>query len=207
MKHKVHNKETSNNLELCIYDKGKETRERALRGKANKDEELFYKDVIRTEVKVKNGKLNSNKSQDKNNNKGKIRTKDLENYYNYEALGLYYTKTIIKIFGTEPFYRLDIALDKIQKNSQLKDSMKFKLCTLLKLINEKGYTRAKQVWIDTFSISTFNSHIKKIKTLGINILTFNTELNGEVIAYEKIPNFTQLDNSEMEFIQSYQTKF
>lgn len=207
MKHKVHNKATSNNLELCIYDKGKETRERALTGKANKDEELFYKDVIRTEVKVKNGKLNSNKSQDKNNNKGKIRTKDLENYYNYEALGLYYTKTIIKIFGTEPFYRLDIALDKIQKNSQLKDSMKFKLCTLLKLINEKGYTRAKQVWIDTFSISTFNSHIKKIKTLGINILTFNTELNGEVIAYEKIPNFTQLDNSEMEFIQSYKTKF
>lgn len=207
MKHKVHNKATSNNLELCIYDKGKETRERALTGKANKDEELFYKDVIRTEVKVKNGKLNSNKSQDKNNNKGKIRTKDLENYYNYEALGLYYTKTIIKIFGTEPFYRLDIALDKIQKNSQLKDSMKFKLCTLLKLINEEGYTRAKQVWIDTFSISTFNSHIKKIKTLGINILTFNTELNGEVIAYEKIPNFTQLDNSEMEFIQSYKTKF
>lgn len=85
--------------------------------------------------------------------------------------------------------------------------MKSKLCTLLKLINEEGYTRAKQIWIDTFSISTFNSYIKKIKILGINILTFNTELNGEIIAYEKIPNFTQLDNSEMEFIQSYQTKF
>lgn len=76
----------------CCYN---ETR-KALTGKANKDEELFYKDVIRTEVKVKNGKLNSNKSQDTNNNKGKIRTKDLEYYYNYEALGLYYTKTIKK---------------------------------------------------------------------------------------------------------------
>lgn len=41
--------------------------------------------------------------------------------------------------------------------------MKEKLCTLIMLINSDGYTDAKQTWINTFSISTFNNHIKKLE--------------------------------------------
>lgn len=41
--------------------------------------------------------------------------------------------------------------------------MKEKLCSLIRLINSAGYTRAKHIWIDTFSISTFNSRVKKLE--------------------------------------------
>lgn len=198
---------TSRNLEVCIYDKAKETKERLATGRANQDELIYYKGVIRTEVKVKNGKLNSNKSYDIGNNKTLTRIKELDVYYNRNSFDYYYSRTVAKIFGTEPFYRIDIALDIINNSDELTKNIKLKLCNLLQLINSKGYTDAKKYWESTYSISTFKTHIKKIRGLGLNPLTFNLKINDVDIDYETIPNFTLLDNAEMEFIKAHKQLF
>ena len=201
MKYREHKEESSNYLEITIYNKTKETEQRIASGKASKDELIRYKNVIRTEIKVKNGKLNSNKSQDKLNNKVNIRTKNLCNYYNADATKTYYSNNAQKIYGTETYYRIDVAIKIICDNEKLKDKMKEKLCSLIKLVNSLGYTEAKQIWIDTFSLGTYKNHIKKIRELGINVVTFDEVTNGKKTPYESIPNFSLLDNAEIEFIR------
>ena len=201
MKYREHKEESSNYLEITIYNKTKETEQRIASGKASKDELIRYKNVIRTEIKVKNGKLNSNKSQDKLNNKINIRSKDLCNYYNADATKTYYSNNAQKIYGTEPYYRIDVAIKMICDNVKLKNKMKEKLCSLIKLVNSLGYTEAKQIWIDTFSLGTYKNHIKKIRELGINVVTFDEVTNGRKAPYDSIPNFSLLDNAEIEFIR------
>ena len=201
MKHKQHKEESSNYLEVTIYNKTKEIEQKIAEGKADKKDLIRYKNIIRTEIKVKNGKLNSNKSQDQLNNKENIRTKDLETYYNLESLHKYYSNNARKIFSTEQYYRIDVAIRKINDSENVRATMKEKLCSLIRAINFNGYTRAKEIWVDTFSISTFNSHIKKIIELGINPVTFDNVLNGKKVTYETIPNFSLLDNREIEFIK------
>lgn len=197
MKHKKHREESSNYLEIIVYNKTKEIENRIANGKASKDELIKYKDVIRTEIKVKNGKLNSNKSQDQLNLKTDIRTKDLDKYYNSKATEDYYSKNAKKLFGTEPFYRLDIAIMKIENNRNIKTKMKEKLIALIKLINLEGYTVAKDIWVSTFSLSTFNLHIKRIRGLGMNVITFDNVIDGITVDYEYIPNFSLLENSKI----------
>ena len=199
MKYRQHKEKSSNYLEVTIYNKTKEIEERIATGKASKKELIKYKNVLRIEIKVKNGKLNSNKSQDQLKEKKNVRNKSLETYYNFKALDTYYSNTAKKIFGTEIYYRIDVAIKKINTSETLSIAMKEKLCTLIMLINSEGYTDAKQIWINTFSISTFNNHIKKIRSLGINEITFNEKINNEKIPYETIPNFSLIDNSEIEF--------
>ena len=207
MKYREHKEKSSNYLEVTIYNKTKETEQRIAEGRASKEELIKYKNIMRVEIKVKNGKLNSNKSQDQLSHKENIRTKDLDNYYNLKALHTYYSNNVKKIFGTETFYRIDIAISRICDSENLKPFMKDKLCSLIKLINKDGYTVAKQIWTDTFSTSTFNNHIKKIRKLGINAITFDEEINGIKVPYETIPNFSSLDNAEIEFIRRDTHKF
>lgn len=207
MKHRQHNEESSNYLEITIYNKTKEIEQKIANGTASKELLIRYKDIIRIEIKVKNGKLNSNKSQDQLKNKENVRTKELETYYNLEALNTYYSGNSKRIFGTDPFYRIDIAIKIIKDNETIRPTMKEKLCILIELINSDGYTRAKQIWSDTFSSKTFSNHIKKIKELDINPITFDNELNGKAITYETIPNFSLLDNGEIEFIKRNTIKF
>lgn len=207
MKHRQHNEESSNYLEVTIYNKTKEIEQKIAEGKADKKDLIRYKNIIRTEIKVKNGKLNSNKSQDQLNNKENVRTKELETYYNLEALNIYYSNNVKKIFGEEPFYRIDIAIKIINDNETIRPTMKEKLCTLIELINSDGYTIAKEIWSDTFSSKTFSNHIKKIKELGINPITFDNVINGKAVTYETIPNFSLLDNGEIEFIKRNTIKF
>ncbi len=207
MKHKQHKEESSNYLEVTIYNKTKEIEQKIAEGKADKKDLIRYKNVIRTEIKVKNGKLNSNKSQDQLSNKENVRTKDLETYYNFEALHTYYSNNSKKIFSTEPFYRIDIAIKILKYNENIRADMKKKLCVLIGLINSEGYTRAKQIWSDTFSSKTFGNHIKKIKELGINPVTFDNVINGKEVTYETIPNFSLLYNAEIEFIKRNKIKF
>ena len=47
----------SNYLEICLYNKDKETENKIKKGKANKAEKKKYKNIFRTEVKIKNLKL------------------------------------------------------------------------------------------------------------------------------------------------------
>ena len=70
-----------------------------------------------------------------------------------------------------------------------------------------GYSKAKQIWVNTFSISTFNSHIKKIRELGINVVTFDETIDNTKMPYETIPNFSMLDNAEIEFMKRNKYKF
>lgn len=207
MKHRWHKEESSNYLEITIYNKTKEIEQKIADGTASKELLIKYKNIIRTEIKVKNGKLNSNKSQDQLNNKENVRTKELETYYNKEALYTYYSNNAKKIFGTETFYRIDIAINKIKNSETIKPKMKDKLCSLLQLISKNGYSKAKQIWVDTFSISTFNSHIRKIRELGINVVTFDETIDNTKIPYETMPNFSMLDNAELEFIKRDKHKF
>ena len=207
MKFREHEEKSSNYLEVTIYNKTKEIEQQIAEGKADKKDLIRYKNIIRTEIKVKNGKLNSNKSQDQLNNKENIRTKDLETYYNFESLHKYYSNNDRKIFSTEQYYRIDVAIRKINDSENVRATMKEKLCSLIRAINFNGYTRAKEIWVDTFSISTFNSHIKKIRELGINPVTFDNVLNGKKVTYETIPNFSLLDNREIEFIKRNTIQF
>lgn len=93
MKNRQHEEKSSNYLEVTIYNKTKEIEEKIATGKASKKELIKYKNVLRIEIKVKNGKLNSNKSQDQLKGKKNVRDKALETYYNFEALDTYYSNT------------------------------------------------------------------------------------------------------------------
>lgn len=179
----------SNYLEICLYNKDKETENKIKKGKANKAEKKKYKNIFRTEVKIKNLKLNANK------NSGKILNKALETYYNDETTKYLYSNPIKKIFGENKFYRIDIALDIIERNEKMRKSTKNKLQELLKLINLCGFTSARKYWVEKYSEVTFRNHIKKIEALGINVLTFDKEIDGIEIKAEKMENFTNLKNS------------
>lgn len=85
--------------------------------------------------------------------------------------------------------------------------MKEKLITLIKLINTEGYTGAKNIQVETFSLTTFNLHIKRIRELDINVITFDQVIDGIKVDYEYIPNFSLLDNAEIEFIPIKQNTF
>lgn len=184
---------TSNYIEVTLYSKTLEMEHKVEEGRAPEYLKERYDNIFRTELKLKNGKLNANKRT------GKLLDKKLETYYNYDVTSGIYTGTITKIFGTNEFYRIDVALKKIEENKTIRQSIKQKLSTLLKLINKEGYTQAKIIWCDTFSAGTFKNHIKKIEALGINCITFDRIINGKLISREVIPNFTLIKNSVPDF--------
>lgn len=73
--------------------------------------------------------------------------------------------------------------------------MKEKLCNLLKTINEKGFTKAKESYKNK---KTFREHINKLKNLDISFLTFGTHINGKKIKAESIENFAIMNNDNIE---------
>lgn len=178
-------------IELISYDKEKE-----LRDKMKKKElsEIFaenesiddYIGVIRTEVKVKNRKLNYNK-------KSWGLAKELENYLDISMADYYFKNYAEKVWYAEPFYRIDIAIEKIRNSKEIKNNMKEKLCVLILKIHEDGLTKTQESYKKNYSDSTFKGHIDKIRSLGINPLTFS-----KMYDIEKIENFAKFhakDNS------------
>lgn len=189
-------KASSNYLEITIYDKCKETLKKFFKGKAILEDVEKYKNVIRTELKIKNGRLNIDKHNESMKNES-IK-KDLQTYYNSKKVQELYDDNVGKIFGAEDFYRIDEALQMIRKSKKLTKQMKSKLCKLLKLINKYGYTKARKEWLKEYSVKTFNSHLKKIESVGINVLTFDKVINGVNVNEKTISNFTLLKNGESE---------
>lgn len=169
-------------IELVSYDKEKELRNKM---KKKPFTEIFarnesiddYIGVIRTEVKVKNRKLNYNK-------KSWGVAKELGNYLDMNMADDYFKNYAEKVWYAEPFYRIDIAIDKIRNSKELKENMKEKLCALILKIHKNGLTQAQNFYKNKYSDSTFTSHIKKIRSLGINPLTFS-----KTYEIEKIENF------------------
>lgn len=182
-------KEMANYMELCLYNKTKEIELKILEGKAFETEKERFENVFRTEVKIKNGKINSNI------NKEKMKDKSIETYYNSKNTTELYNSPVKKIFGENDFYRIDVALKIIDRNKSIRNKTKTKLKLLLRKINKLGYTTAKEYWVKKYSEVTFRNHIKKIETLGINVLTFDRKINGQTVNRDKIKNFTNLENS------------
>lgn len=181
--------QSSNYLQIKLYDKDLETQYRIRKGKASIDELETYHNVIRTELRLKNGKLKSDKYEKFKTNQ-QIK-KDLHTYYNAETISKLYNDNVKPIFGTNDFYRIDEAL-KIIRKSSLKQNMKDKLCEFIKLINKHGYTEAEKIWLKTVSASTLRNHKKSIESLGINVLTFDKTIDNEPVNKKKINNFTLL---------------
>lgn len=161
--------EGSGYVEIIFYDKENEMLQLAKKGKTTFAEASKYKGIFRTEVRIKNRRLNYEKY------KNGI-SKDIGNYYNAIAAKLYFDYYINKILGSERFYRIDIAIKIIQNVQTLKNNMKEKLCNLLRAINENGFTKAKESYKNK---KTFREHINKLKNLDISFLTFGTHINGK----------------------------
>lgn len=180
--------EGSGYVEIIFYDKENEMLQLAKKGKTTFAEASKYKGILRTEVRIKNRRLNYEKYK-------KGISKDIGNYYNAIAAKLYFDYYINKILGSERFYRIDIAIKIIQNVQTLKNNMKEKLCNLLKTINEKGFTKAKESYKNK---KTFREHINKLKNLDISFLTFGTHINGKKIKAESIENFAIMNNDNIE---------
>ena len=184
----------SNYMELIQYNKTLQIERRIAEGKMSESERKKYIRIFRTEVRARNGKLNSNKS------KNKVKNKTLEAYYNDEKTTEIYNNFTHKIFGTNDFYRVDVALQIIETNNSLRASTKKKMCELLELINRDGYTKAKEYWIEQYCYKTFMNIASKIEELGINVLTFDKTIDSQSVGVEKIKNFTLLKNGVPEYI-------
>lgn len=98
----------------------------------------------------------------------------------------YYFNTYAeKIWYSEDFYRIDIALKIINNAKNLSKNMKEKLCNLLKAIHFLGFSYSQKLYDKKYSRVTFREHIKRIRALGINPLTFKS-----TYSIEKIENFS-----------------
>ncbi len=177
--------------EFVIYDKQLEQEDKFRKGKITQEELEYFEKVIRFEVRIKNEKLKNLKRKE---NWGL--DKDIDNYKDENIADELFNYYAEQAFFSEPFYRLDYAIRLIY-NSEQKPNMRKKLVKLVKAINEKGYTRAKQEYEYKHS---FNNHISILRNqLHINPLTFPTtwndkEGNTHKTTYTTIPNFIQKDN-------------
>lgn len=184
-------KSTSNKTaEFVIYDKQLEQEYKFRKGKITQEELDYFKRVIRFEVRIKNDKLNNLKT----NKKWEL-DKDIDNYKDENVADELFNHYAEQSFFKEQFYRLDYAIRLIY-NSGEKPNMRKKLVKLIKSINEKGYTRAKQEYEYKYS---FGEHIERLRKLGINPLTFRdtwTDKYGNThkTTYTTIPNFIQMKN-------------
>ena len=143
-----------------------------------------YKNILRTEVKVKNSHLHHQKRY-----YGIPKT--FRNYFSVEMAQKYFKKHIEPILYTEPFYRLDVAILEIYKQQTLQDFKKDRLAKFLTTINEVGITAAKEKYSD----ETFKDYINIIRALNINPLCFSSVIDGKEIAVKKMENFTLFENS------------
>lgn len=180
----TYNSERNNHVSITCYFK---EYERLADGDAAGAEK--YKNILRTEVKVKNRHLDYKKN---------VRDKTLANYFKEEVAQEYFTNYIEPVFYTEDFYRLDVAIDKIKKYKPKtkKDIVvtnleKKRACAFITEINQFGISEVKA----KFSEKTFKKYIAIIRNLEINPLCFSPVINGKKITIEKMENFTRFSSS------------
>lgn len=180
----TYSSERNNHVSITCYFKEYERLENGDLEGAEK-----FKKILRTEVKVKDKHLNYKKD---------VRDKTLANYFKEEVAQEYFTEYIEPVFYTEPFYRLDVALDKIQEYEPktkedivVKQLEKDRVCSFLTRINEVGITEAKS----EHSEKTLKKYFGIIKSLGINPLCYSPVIDGKEITIKKMDNFTLFKNS------------
>ncbi len=165
-------KPISSYTEVIVYDKEQERKDRLKTRKKSSRVELDikeYKNVFRTELRLKNKRLYYNKKHTLQIDK------TLNNYYNANISDECFRRYVEPIFYTEPFYRLDYAILAIQSDRRLTEKEAEKLCKLVTDINKKGFTKAKEEY--NYSEDTFESHIKVLRNIGINPLTFDEDID------------------------------
>lgn len=199
-------------IEVIIYDKEME-RKLGIRYDdyiSCNDVDQNFKGIFRTEVRIKNRKLNYYKYNEK-----WALSKDLGNYLSEDMKQYFFKQNAEKVWFSEDFYRIDVALNLIRNNDGLKDNMKKKLCDVLKSIRRNGYTRTRNNYgnmkrvddiqkaikaglspkyieklrtekLCSSDFVTFNSYIRRIRVLGINPLTFSRHYE-----LERIENFAR----------------
>lgn len=154
-------------IEIIVYFKDEQLKKQKKSGiKINIKE---FENVIRVEVRDKNKRLNYNIK-----NTFKME-KTIDNYYRENIADEHFTRYVEPIFYTEPFYRLDYALLSIQSDRRLTEAETEKLCKLVTDIYEKGFTRAKAEY--NYCDDTFENHIKLLRSIGINPLTFDEDID------------------------------
>ena len=152
--------------------------------KENPENAEKYKGIFRTEVKLKNGHLNYKKDS-------KQRDKTLKSYFDENVAKEYFEKYAQKIYYTEPFFRIDVAISKIYESKKLKEYMKIRLGEFLTRINEVGITESSK----KYNPRTFRNYIKKVREMGINPLCFSRYIDGKEIETRKMDNFIMFENS------------
>lgn len=148
-----------------------------------------YKGILRTEVKVKDKHLNYKKD---------VRDKTLANYFKEEVVQEYFTGYIEPVFYTEDYYRLNVAIDKIQEYKPktkndivVTDLEKKRACEFITEINQFGISSVE----DKYSDKTFKKYIGIVRSLNINPLCFSPVIDGKEITIENMDNFTRFSNS------------
>lgn len=158
--------------EIIVYDKEQERRDKLKNKKKSSHIELElkeYKNVFRTELRLKSKRLYYNIKHTLK------KDKTLDNYYNEEVADECFSLYVEPIFYTEPFYRIDYALLAIKTDKRLTETESEKLCKLVTDVYEKGFTRAKTEY--NYCDDTFEKHIKLLRSIGINPLTFDEDID------------------------------
>lgn len=169
-------KPQSSYTEIIIYDKEQERKDKLKKKKKTSHIELElkeFKNVFRTELRLKSKRLYYNKKHTLKMDK------TLDNYYNEEVADECFKRYVEPIFYEEPFYRIDYALIAIQTDRRLTEKEAEKLCKLVIDINKKGFTQAKTEY--GYCEDTFANHIKLLRDIGINPLTFDTNIDLAIL--------------------------
>lgn len=169
-------KPQSSYIEVIVYDKEQERKDKLKKKKKTSHIELElkeFKNVFRTELRLKSKRLYYNKKHTLKLDK------TLDNYYNEEVADECFKRYVEPIFYTEPFYRIDYALLAIQSDNRLTEAEVEKLCKLVIGINKNGYTATKDNYI--YCDDTFDRHIKLLRSIGINPLTFDEDIDIAIL--------------------------
>lgn len=104
---------------------------------------------------------------------------------------MYFFDFLRAFFNTGNYYRLDVALEKIE-NSTFPKAMKHKLSLFIKRVNNKGMTETKKM----YSPSTVKGYIEKLGMLGLNPVTIANDKS-----YKEMGNL--LDRAKKEAEKTY----
>ena len=170
-------KPTESYTEIVVYDKWAEMNARAKKHSHVDLDISNFKNVIRTELRLKNKRLNCNKTATFKMDK------HLSNYFRESVIDKCYKRYVEPIFYTEPFFRIDFALQLIETDNRLSDNQREKLSYLVSEINKRGFTEAKASY--KYCDDTFEKHIKLLRKIGINPLTFDENIDIKFVV-----NFT-----------------
>lgn len=143
-----------------------------------------YKGIFRLELQVKKSKI---KRELKRNGI----TRELENYWSISAMEEYFFEFLRGFFYNSNYYRLDVALDRIESSSYSK-IMKHKLSLFIERVNKKGMTETKKY----YSYSTAKEYIEKLENIGLNPITIANDKT-----YTEMRNL--LDRAKQEAEQTY----